>query len=262
MTGKAQPDLAALLIRLHAGALPGPERVKLSERSAHEPEIRATLDGWARQDDHLRAAYAGVLDAPLPQALREGIAAARQDERLRLRARLALPLRVAAILVLLALGVLAGFAAGRHSVLHSPAGNAARDAIAAYATYAAEGLPAMDLMPPTPDAIGPWLTGRTGVPVTPPDLTKAGLHLAGARVLPSQEGPVAFMMYEDGTGQRVAVTMGPTGPKDGDSAFRFASAEGIETITWTDGALTFTVTGQTSQDALRRIAAAVYAQMD
>lgn len=262
MMGEARPDLAAALIRLHAGALPGPERVKLSERSAHEPEIRATLDGWARQDDHLRAAYAGVLDAPLPQALREGIAAARQDERLRLRARLALPLRVAAILVLLALGVLAGFAAGRHSVLHSPAGNAPRDAIAAYATYAAEGLPAMDLMPPTPDAIGPWLTQRTGLPVTPPALTKAGLHLSGARVLPSENGPVAFLLYEDSAGHRTALTIGRTGMDTDDTAFRFAGHDGVENISWTDGGLTFTVTGQTSQDALRRIAAAVYAQMD
>ena len=47
-----------------------------------------------------------------------------------------------------------------------------------------------------------------------------------------------------------------------DTAFRFAGHDGVETIAWTDGGLTFTVTGQTGQDALRRIAAAVYAQMD
>ena len=262
MMDRAQPGLAAALIRLHAGALPGPERAKLSERAAHEPEIRATLDGWARQDDHLRAAYAGVLDAPLPQVLREGIAAARRDERSRLRARLARPARVAAVLALLALGVLAGFVAGQHSVAQSPVGTVARSAIAAYATYAPEGLPAMDLAPPTPDAIGPWLTERTGLPVTPPGLTKAGLHLSGARVLPSDAGPVAFLLYEGSAGQRIAVTMGPAGPEGDDTAFRFARHDGIETIAWTDGALSFTVTGRTSQDTLRRIAAAVYAQMD
>ena len=259
---EARPDLVDSLIRLHAGALPGPERAKLSERAAHEPEIRATLAGWARQDDHLRAAYAGVLDAPLPQALRDSIAAARRDERLRLRARLARPLRVAAMLVLLALGVLAGFVVGRQSALHSPAGNVARDAIAAYATYAADGLPPVERPLTDRAAITAWLSDRLGLPVAPPGLTKAGLHLTGARVLPSENGPAAFLLYEDSAGHRIALTIGRTGMDTDDTAFRFAGHDGVETIAWTDGGLTFTVTGQTGQDALRRIAAAVYAQMD
>ena len=93
-------------------------------------------------------------------------------------------------------------------------------------------------------------------------LTKAGLHLTGARVLSSENGPAAFLLYEDSAGHRIALTIGRTGMDTDDTAFRFAGHDGVETIAWTDGGLTFTVTGQTGQDALRRIAAAVYAQMD
>ena len=126
----------------------------------------------------------------------------------------------------------------------------------------ADGLPPVERPLTDRAAITAWLSDRLGLPVAPPGLTKAGLHLTGARVLPSENGPVAFLLYEDSAGQRTALTIGRTGMDTDDTAFRFAGHDGVENIAWTDGGLTFTVTGQTGQDALRRIAAAVYAQMD
>lgn len=60
-----------LLSALLDGELSAQDAAQLEQRIAREPELRARLDALERADKAVRERYAGVVDEPLPQALRD-----------------------------------------------------------------------------------------------------------------------------------------------------------------------------------------------
>jgi anti-sigma factor RsiW len=106
-----------------------------------------------------------------------------------------------------------------------------------------------------------WLTKRMGVQLRVPQLASLGFHLVGGRLLSSDDGPGALLMYEDGQGRRVILYACHNEKEDRSTAFRFAQEEGISVFHWLEGPLSYALAGEIERTALLAIAEAVYQQI-
>lgn len=259
MTGQP-PITEDDLIRFHAGAVSGADRDALAARIAADPAARVLLDIWRTQDAELSAAYADALDEALPVSMTEALAEAKAEERASTRSRMALPLRAAAALALLAVGAAGGYYAGQSPTQGQTPARFAREAMTAYTTYVSEVVHPVEVEADQADHLTQWLSKRLGHPIKAPDFASAGFHLIGGRLLPSETGPAALFMYEDDLGRRVTLYAAP-GVGTGDTAFRFIEEGTTQGFYWIDGTLSYAVAGDLPRDALRAIAVAAYDQL-
>jgi anti-sigma factor RsiW len=59
-----------------------------------------------------------------------------------------------------------------------------------------------------------WETQRLGRAVTPPDLSHAGYHLVGGRLVATVHGPACLFLYDNDHGQRITLFVRPMGRRD------------------------------------------------
>ncbi|MDI3336497.1 anti-sigma factor [Defluviimonas aestuarii] len=243
------------LIAFHSGTLGKEAHDALSARIAADPDARATLAEWDRQDAALAALYGPVAKEPLPEQLRATLDAAAPPPR-RPPARL-----LAAAFALLAIGATAGwFAAG---VMRSPAAPAfaiADDALRAHVTYVAEIAHPVEVAADQADHLVQWLSKRLGRDIKAPDFAAEGFLLMGGRLLPGAESPAALFMYEDDTGRRLTLYALPEGGAE-NSAFQFLSSGETQGFYWHDAGLSYAVIGDLDRARLRTIALAAYDQL-
>lgn len=239
---------------LHAYAdqqLPDPERSEVARWLAAHPDDEARVRHWQADNAALHAAFDPVLDEPLPARLLE---AARQSTPAAPR------WRMAAAIGWLAIGLFGGFVAGRHSP--PPAAPLAlaplaREAAIAHAVYAPEVRHPVEVGADQREHLLGWLSKRLGHPIQAPALDGLGYHLVGGRLLSSQEGPGALLMYEDASGERLTLFVGGA-QEDGATAFRFAEHEGVHVFYWVDGGTGYALSGTLPRERLLTAATAVY----
>ncbi|WP_127903101.1 anti-sigma factor family protein [Solirhodobacter olei] len=255
-----RPDPVPLesLLLWHSGALPERERRLLADRIDGDPEARATLATWRRQDSTLASLYAPVADQVLP----EEISALLDDARTApIRPPFTLP-RIGPMtlaILFLVLGTSLGWVI--HDRFFTATGpNPALDAARAYRTYVVETLHPVEV--PASDAthLTAWVSARLGHEIHAPDFTRAGFLLMGGRVLPSAGGPAALFMYQDSVGQRLALYIAP-GARDAGAGLRFYAVDGTQGFWWIDRDLSYALAGPLPRSALQRIATMAYDQM-
>jgi anti-sigma factor RsiW len=242
------------LVAYHSGALDKAAHDVLAARIAADPEAKATLAEWDRQDAALAALYGPVAEEPLPEAHRALLAAATTPPR-RNPAQL-----LAAALALLAIGATAGwFAAGGRASGPQPFA-IAEDALQAHVTYVAEIAHPVEVAADQADHLVQWLSKRLGHAVKAPDFAAEGFRLMGGRLLPGDKSPAALFMYEDDIGRRLTLYALPEGGTE-DSAFQFLSSGKTQGFYWHDAGLSYAVIGDLDRDRLRTIALAAYDQL-
>lgn len=104
-----------------------------------------------------------------------------------------------------------------------------------------------------------WLSKRLGQPVTIPDLRGIALTFIGGRLLPTAEGPAAFLMYEDKTGTRVTFYIHPSAGM-GTTGRRYVVRNGIGTLYWFIDGAGYAITGGLERARLEAVADAVREQ--
>jgi anti-sigma factor RsiW len=109
-----------------------------------------------------------------------------------------------------------------------------------------------------------WLTNRMGRPVKAPRLETLGYRLMGGRLLPGAESGVACQfMYENASGQRITLYIRTPNKDQQETAFRFATeSNGIGVFYWIDRNLAYAISANMPKDELRRLARAVYDQLN
>lgn len=242
--------------RLHAFAddrLPADERVRVAGWLADHPDSAAAVHDWRRQNAALHAAYDSVLEQAVPPHL--------------LAPPTPLPrplLRVAAVAGWIALGVVIG------SLLRPtappPAGDdelatLPRRAAVAYAVYVPEVRHPVEVGADQEAHLVAWLSKRLGTPVQAPRLAAEGYRLVGGRLIPSERGPGALFMYEDGAGKRLTLYVATDDAGGGGTAFRFARDGALSTFYWVDGRSAYALSGELPRDTLLPVATAVYRQL-
>ena len=239
-----------------------PERAaEVDAYLATQPEVRARLQRYAEQQGLLRTAFAEETATPIPARLRVGRLLA--EQRRRRYQRFA---RIAAGVVLVVAGGIGGWAARDRAALLLPSTNPAvsnartitADAIAAYKVFSVEVRHPVEVDVAQEAHLVQWLSKRLGQPLVVPDLTAAGFRLMGGRLLPSENGPAAQFMYENGK-ERVTLYL-RTGI-GGETAFRYSEENGVGAFYWSDQGFGYALAAKADRDLLLRLSEIVYQQM-
>lgn len=257
MTDKLRPADETLLAYA-AGTLPPEKAAAVKAALAADPEARAKLSDWERQNRALVALYGPVADEPVPDRMLDTVRAARAAEagpNARRRAWLA-----AAVIAAVAVGAGGGWAA-RGTLTPQPQAVAVVDAaMRAWATYSVEVMHPVEVRADDAVHLTNWLSRRLGHQISPPDFAAVGFTLMGGRVVPADGGTAAMLMYDNAAGQRITLYVAAD-KEDRETAFRFAEGDGVQAFVWTDRDLSYAVVGAVPRETLRRIALAAYDQM-
>jgi anti-sigma factor RsiW len=228
-------------------------RQRVEAQLAAEPQARRQAEAYAAIRDGLQALYGPVLKEPVPARL-----ARRPKPQRWLRPLGAMAAGVALLVAGGFLGLQFEHAwhaplAGEHSL--------AREAATAYAVYAPEVRHPVEVPGDQEQHLVAWLTKRLGTQVRAPHLDSLGFQLLGGRLLASDDGPGALLMYEDAQGRRVVLYACLNEETDRSTAFRFTQEDGVSVFYWLEGPLSYGVAGELDRSALQPIAEAVYRQV-
>jgi anti-sigma factor RsiW len=252
MRKEAGPVQLEDLIAHADGQLDDARAAAIEAHLAANPQDAETVRLWREQNETIRELYDHVAREKVPSTL---------DPHRIARHRPAMEWRMAAAAaVLLAIGVAGGWF-GR--ALFVPAADSQRlvvEALAAHRLYSGEVVHPVEVGATQEAHLAKWLSKRLDRPLEIPDLTAAGFHLVGGRLLPAGDSPAAQFMYEDESGRRITLYIVPT-PQAGESAFRFAGSDQLATFYWRDARLTCALVGDLPRDTLHQIAVDAYKQL-
>ena len=241
------------------GELPGDERMAYDAWLDANPEMKARSARFTADRAALRAAFAGVLDEPLPARLTQivlGDAPARVAVP---RSRWWLAAAAAAVLLL---GGVGGYFAGIDGIGREDAADdrLAEEAIAAHVIYAAEQRHAVEVPASDKDHLQTWLSNRVGLKLVAPDLVAEGFQLVGGRLLPAGQGKAAMLLYEDAKGERISLFVTADSAKKTKGTY-MADADGPEAVYWLDKGYACAVVGSLPRERLAAVAKSAYGQL-
>jgi anti-sigma factor RsiW len=224
--------------------------LELEALLARDQELAAWAKDIGAQGLMLHAAFDGVLGEPLP----------RYFERA-LRARSGtFPLQYAALGASLALGTVMGWLLREGLDAPEPA-ILPRQAAVAHAVFSPEVRHPVEVDAGEEAHLVAWLSKRLGARVRAPQLRSLGYELLGGRLLPEAGRPSAQFMYESASGRRVTLYVG-TDVTNRDSAFRYWQEGDLHVFYWIDRELGYALAGDIEKEEMRRIARAVYEQLE
>jgi anti-sigma factor RsiW len=131
----------------------------------------------------------------------------------------------------------------------------------AYAVYTPEVRHPVEVPGDQEEHLVAWLTKRLGAQVRAPKLEDLGFLLVGGRLISSDDGPGALLMYENEDGRRVVLYLCENESKGRNTAFRFASDEGVSVFYWFDGPFAYALAGELDREGMLSLAEAVYSQI-
>jgi anti-sigma factor RsiW len=240
------------------GILDGEERSRIEKYLADHPDAAADVTQIERENAAIRALYEPVSSEPVPERLSVTRHARRQREANR---RIGLT-SIAAMLVL-ALGIGAGWVL-RAELTRTPISDRLiADAVSAHTVYALEQRHAVEVPGSDSAHLTTWLSTRLQTQLAVPNLSNAGLTFLGGRLLPAPDvagGRAAQMMYEDSLGARLTLYITPS-PGPDTPTFELANL-GLDTaLFWSDEAIACTITAPYPAEKLQAIAHTVFSQL-
>jgi anti-sigma factor RsiW len=240
--------------------LPGDERAGYEAWLEANPEMKARSIRYAADNEAMRAAFADVLDEPVPERLHKIVIGETAAVPPASRSKWWL---AAAAVLFLGLGAAGGFFAGTLGLdaAEGPADRLAEEAIAAHVVYAAEKRHAVEVPASDRDHMQTWLSNRVGLKLVAPDLSEDGFELVGGRLLPAAgSGKAAMLLYEDTSGNRVSLFV--TTESGGKTAGVYADEkDGPTAVYWLDRGYGCAVVGSLPDDRLNEVAKRAYKQL-
>ena len=173
----------------------------------NNPEAAAQVSAWQQDAQQLRAALSGALQQPVNQELDPALI--RQRLKHQSRRHLA---SAAVLLIAVSVGGLSGWQA-REMTLPSPS-LPMTDALQAYRLIAQQGILPADYKVSDDGDIQGWLDRYFTHANRLPDLSGAGFKPVSGRLLSTEQGPAAMVVYEDQGGHKISFYVRPPGPKN------------------------------------------------
>lgn len=172
------------------------------------PSRAEAIRGWRRDAQQLRAALGGLPSAADLRMLDPTTIRARHRHRVRARIAMA-----AALVLTLGVGMLGGWQARR---MAAPAASAPMaDALQAYRMFASNRHVNLDVTQHQPGQLQAWLVQHFPSAPRLPDLDGAGFHPVGARLLATDSGPAAMVLYQNAQGGAISFYIRPPSPNHG-----------------------------------------------
>lgn len=222
------------------------------------PEMKAKSARFFDDIARLRAAFAGILNEPIPDRLTRLVTGgATRPTPWALRWRAA----AAAVAIFIA-GVGGGhFVAPDSSQIEARGDDdVAESAIAAHVTYAADQAHAVEVGASDKPYLENWLSRRIGLKLVAPDLRAEGFELLGGRVLPAGQGTAALLVYRDQTGAQVSVYVKAEGEAMKTGTYT-SVAGGPTAIYWLDRGYSCVIVGSLPPDQMDRVARSAWQQL-
>jgi anti-sigma factor RsiW len=241
------------------GELPGDERAAYDAWLDANREMKAKSVRYTADRAALRAAFAGVLDEPVPARLEKLVLGELPVRPAAPRSRWWLAAAAAAIL---AVGGLGGYFAGVDGLgREDPAEDLlAEQAIAAHVIYAAEQRHAVEVPASDKDHLQTWLSDRVGLKVVAPDLTTQGFQLVGGRLLPAGQSKAAMLLYQDDKGERISLFVTAESAENANGIYESAK-DGPQAVYWLDKGYGCAVVGSLPRERLAMVAKSAYKQL-
>ncbi|MGA8136624.1 MAG: anti-sigma factor [Pseudomonas gingeri] len=182
------------------------DRQLLETYLASHPELAEQVRDWQHDAQHLRAALGGALQMPANPALDPSVI------RRRLRGQSRRHLASAAVLLIaVSIGGVSGWQA-RQMTFPQPAPMA--DAVQAYRMFATQDILPADFKVEQSGDLQGWLDRYFTQANRLPNLQNAGFKPVSARLLSTEQGAAAMVLYENPQGQRISYYVRPPGPQN------------------------------------------------
>lgn len=183
------------------------DRHRVETYLANNAEVAAQVRAWQHDAQQLRAALSGALQQPANPQLDPAMI--RQRVKRQSRRHLA---SAAMLLIAVSLGGLGGWQARQMTLVSAPLPMA--DAMQAYRLIAQQGILPADYKVSDDGDMQGWLDRYFSQAQRLPNLTAAGYTPISGRLLSTEQGPAAMVVYEDQGGHKVSFYVRPPGPKN------------------------------------------------
>ena len=170
-------------------------------------EMSAQVRAWQQDAQQLRAALSGALQQPANPDLDPALI--RQRLKRQSRRHLA---SAAVLLIAVSIGGIGGWQAREMTLLSAAAPMA--DAMQAYRLFAQQGMLPADYKVSDDGDMQGWLDRYFTHAHRLPDLSGAGFKPVSGRLLSTEQGPAAMVVYEDRSGHKVSFYVRPPGPRN------------------------------------------------
>jgi anti-sigma factor RsiW len=240
-----------------------PERIAAVEAHlAADPEAARLVAAYRGQRKALRAAFPAVAE-PVPPALDVARLARGRDAAPARTGRAAWRVAAGFAVAFLA-GTAGGWALRNTTPAAGPVGipALAQEAVVNHVVYAAEhGGRAVEMHAAQQADLVRWLSARLHRPLILPDLADKGFRFMGGRLVATDRGPAALLMYDDDRGTRVTVFTRPmTEPRETRTVP--ISRDGARGYAWVCDGLGYAVVADGQASGLNDLAASVRRQVD
>jgi anti-sigma factor RsiW len=171
------------------------------------PDVAARVRAWQQDAQALRAALGGALQQPTNPDLDP--VAIRQRLKRQSRRHLA---SAAVLFIAVSVGGVSGWQAREMTLAAAPL--PMTDALQAYRLIAQQGILPADYKVSDDGDMQGWLDRYFTQANRLPDLSGAGFKPASGRLLSTEQGPAAMVVYENQGGQKISFYVRPPGPKN------------------------------------------------
>jgi len=214
---------------------------------ANHPEAAAQVRAWQQDAQQLRAALGGALQQQANPALDPAFI--RQRLKRQSRRHLA---SAAVLLIAVGIGGFSGWQA-REMTLVRASVLPMTDALQAYRLIAQQGILPADYKVDTDGDMQRWLDRYFTQASRLPDLRSAGFEPVSGRLLSTDEGPAAMVMYEDRSGHKVSFYVRPPGPKNTFLPRGSRSDGDLQADYWSGGGYNYAMVSPTDSPAAQQL---------
>ena len=188
-------------------ALSEPERQQVELYLEAHPDVAANVHAWQQDAQNLRTALQQTLLQPANPALDP--AAIRQRQRRQSARHWA---TAAVLLIAVSVGGLGGWQARQMTL--SPSLLPMTDALAAHRMFAEQGFLPADYKVEQSSDMQTWMDRYFSHAERLPDLSSSGFKPVSCRLLTTDQGGAAMVLYENTQGQHISFYIRPPGPQN------------------------------------------------
>ena len=213
---------------------------------ASHTDIAAQVRAWQQDAQQLRAALSGALQQPANPALDPAMI--RQRLKRQSRRHLA---SAAVLLIAVSISGFSGWQAREMTFVSTQL--PMTDALQAYRLIAQQGILPADYKAGDDGDMQGWLDRYFTQANRLPDLSGAGFKPASGRLLSTEQGPAAMVVYENQGGQKISFYVRPPGPKNFMLPRGSRSDGGLQAEYWSGGGYNYAMVSPTDTPAAKML---------
>lgn len=207
---------------------------------AAHPDVAAQVHAWQQDAQLLRASLSGALQQPANPDLDPALI--RQRLKRQSRRQLA---TAALLLIAVSVGGLGGWQA--REATEYAAIQPMTDAMQAYRLFAQDGIMPADYSVQGNGTMQAWLDRYFNQAHRLPDMSQSGFQPVSGRLLTTDQGAAAMVVYEDSQGRKISFYIRPPGPQNNFLPRGSRTADGLQAEYWSGAGYNYAMVSPVGQ---------------